>query len=111
MIKSILDNGKYDELQVKLLEEVIVRIRDTLIDKGVNDEMIYDITGDIAFSVCAVLDASAIMHLDGEEVLPFLAFSRSRDEKDTLLVNNVGSYLHEMVFGVLDDVYFDDEDE
>jgi len=74
------------------------------------DQALSDVTGSISFSVAAIIDGSRQMDLDGQLVLPFLAFATERNG-DEILAAEGGSWMHEYVFGVVDAVFADDEDE
>ncbi len=122
-MKTILDDEKFDCFQAKMVEHIIDSIKRTLISKGIDEEDAYDMTGEIAFNVCAVIDGSAVMDYEGEDIIPFLGFSQTNPEtkneiatketatkEEVILINSAGSYLHEMTFGVLDEVYDDEEE-
>lgn len=102
------DDDKYDKFQEHILENIVREIKDTLEEKGVDEDLIYDITGDLAFSICAIVDSSRVMEVEGEPVLPFLTFAKS-DKKEELIAMDGGSYMHEMAFGFTDEVFDEEE--
>lgn len=107
-MEAIVDEGKFDKFQEHVLAEIIKSTKNILEEKGVPENVIYDITGDLSFQICAIIDSSSVMEIDGEEVLPFLTFSKSRKERNTIIVNDGGSYMHEMVFGFVDEIFEED---
>jgi len=109
-MKITIDSERFDELQLRVLEELIASIRDGLREAGVtNNQALYEATGHIAFSVAAIFDGSRVMKLDGEQVFPVLTFARERNGSD-LVGAEGGSWMHEYVFGTVDEV-FDSSDE
>ena len=106
---AIIDNEKYDKFQEHVLAEIIKSTKDILVEKGVPEDLIYDISGDLSFQICAIIDSSTVMEVDGEEVLPFLTFSKSLNERSTIIANDGGSYMHEMVYGFVDEIFEVDE--
>ncbi len=105
-----IDADQYDALQLRVVEELITSIRDGLREAGVTDEQVlFESTGKIAFSVAAIFDGSREMELEGQAVIPVLSFATERNGSD-LIGAEGGSWMHEYVFGTLDDVFGDDED-
>ncbi|KIM08292.1 MAG: hypothetical protein KU38_09945 [Sulfurovum sp. FS08-3] len=107
----IVDSKKYDEYQEEILKCIIRSIRSTLENKEIDKDVIEDLTGSLAFGISAIIDSSAVMGTEDNPILPYLAFSKNIEEKDTLIVNKGGSYLHEMVFSCIDDVFEEEYDE
>lgn len=118
-MKISIDTERYDQLQLRLLEELVVSLRDGLREAGVDDaDTLYEATGNLAFAVASIMDGSRVMDLDGADVAPVLTFARERDGEDLVAPPSGGSWMHEYVFGVVDDVFEqgddgleDDEDE
>jgi len=109
-MKITIDSDRFDELQLRVLEELVTSIRDGLREAGVTDDQaLYKATGNIAFSVAAILDGSRVMELDGEQLVPVLTFAKERNVSD-LVGAEGGSWMHEYVFGAVDEV-FDSDDE
>lgn len=114
-MKISIDTERYDQLQLRLLEELVVSLRDGLREAGVDDaDTLYEATGNLAFAVASIMDGSRVMDLDGADVAPVLTFARERDGEDLVAPPSGGSWMHEYVFGVVDDVFEqgdDDEDD
>lgn len=117
-MKISIDTERYDQLQLRLLEELVVSLRDGLREAGVDDaDTLYEATGNLAFAVASIMDGSRVMDLDGADVAPVLTFARERDGEDLVAPPSGGSWMHEYVFGVVDDVFeqgddgLEDEDE
>lgn len=120
-MKISIDTERYDQLQLRLLEELVVSLRDGLREAGVDDaDTLYEATGNLAFAVASIMDGSRVMDLDGADVAPVLTFARERDGEDLVAPPSGGSWMHEYVFGVVDDVFeqggdldddLDDEDD
>jgi hypothetical protein len=109
-MKITLDRNRFDELQLALLEELIRAVRDGLREAGVtDDDTLFDATGNLAFAIAAIVDGSRVMQLDGEPVVPVLTFAGEPGSSE-LIGAEGGSWMHEYVFGSVEDV-FDDEDE
>jgi hypothetical protein len=63
--------------------------------------------GDIAFSVAAIIDGSRAMELEGQPLIPVLTFAED-PERTELVPRAGGSFVHEYVFGTVDDVFDED---
>jgi hypothetical protein len=110
-MKIELNPDRFDELQIYVLEQIVTSIRDGLREAGVtDDQVLYESTGKIAFSVAAIMDGSRVMTLDGQPVIPFLTFAKERNGAD-LVATEGGSSLHEYVFATVDEVFANDEEE
>jgi hypothetical protein len=108
-VKIELNSDRFDELQLRVLTELLTSIRDGLRAAGVADEdVLYEATGKIGFSVASIIDGSRVMEHDGSPVVPFLAFVNERNGTN-LTAAEGGSWMHEYVFGAVDDVFGDDE--
>jgi cation diffusion facilitator CzcD-associated flavoprotein CzcO len=105
LMNITLDFDRFDKLQMRVLEEVITSIRDGLREAGMTDDQILrEATGNIAFSVAAIFDGSRVMGLDGEQVFPILTFAKERNSPD-LIGTEAGSWMHEYVFGIVDEIF------
>lgn len=106
-----IDSDKFDALQIRLLEEIIRSVAAGLKSAGITEESaLSEATGSIVFSIGAIIDGSRVMELDGQPVVPFLAFANERGGND-LLAAEGGSWMHEYVFGAVDEILFGDADE
>ena len=71
-------------------------------DAKIGEEYLEGIVENIVFGVAAVIDGSTVMEFEEKEIHPHLTFKKSQGS-DTLIINDKGSYLHEMVMGYLDE--------
>ena len=111
-MKLIVDEERFDSLQAHLVAEIVASIRDGLLEAGIkDDQVLYEATGNIAFSVAAIVDGSRIMELDGREVVPVLTFSDERNGDNLISAETGGSWLHEYVFGTVDEVFAAEDEE
>ena len=109
-MKLLTDKDRFDELQMYLISEIISDIRRKLIQAGISGDQLYDLTGKMSFSIAAILDGSRVMSMDGNPVLPVLTFETSRNSGTLTCAEEGGSWMHEYVFGCVDEV-FESEDE
>ena len=92
----------FDEHQSILIGEIIERIKSSLEKAGVTGENLKSLTGDIAFKIATTLDNSSKTEFEGVVVNPYLTFQTNENE---LIHCGGNSYMHEYVFGVLDEVF------
>ena len=95
---------RFDELQPWFVGEIIEGIKRQLTNAGIQGDRLKELCGDIAFSVCTEIDGSAGFVVDGTDYSPYLAFS---DSEESMFWPGGNSYLHEYVFGVLDEIFED----
>jgi hypothetical protein len=100
------DDGKYDERQHALVVDIVLAIESVLSKTKLSSDEVRGLTGDIAFSICNVLDASHEMVVateDDEELplIPSVAFFLD-ESRTQLLVSQDGSFMHEYVFQEID---------
>ncbi|PZO38212.1 MAG: hypothetical protein DCF19_17240 [Pseudanabaena frigida] len=108
-MKIELNLDRFDELQLRVLEELIVSIREGLRAAGIVDEQVlYNSTANIAFSIAAIIDGSSIMELDNKPVIPYLAFAKEQNGNE-LVAAEGGSWMHEYVFSLVDEVFAKDD--
>lgn len=100
-----IDSDKFDEKQEELLAYLARRVKGLLEEKEVPEELIYDITGDMVFEIGAIFDSSAVMGTEENPVMPYIAFSKSEEERGSLIVSPEGSSLHEMAYGFVDQLF------
>ena len=98
----VVDGDKFDELQPWYVGEIIEAIKHNLEQAGIGGEKLKELCGDIAFSICAQIDSSAGFEVEGIEYASYLAFS---GDDDTMFYPGGNSFLHEYVFGVLDEIF------
>ena len=104
------DSDLYDTLHEGLLRGLFTSIKTSLEEAKfspeiqIPDEYLEGLVETITFNVAAVIDGSAVMEFEGKEVSPCMAFK----DNGSLIVNDDGSYLHEMVMGYLDEYDLDE---
>ncbi len=106
-METIQNRNEFDKRQSQVLREIILSIKKELQSAGVPAERLADVTGKIAFSVSAIIDSSRVMKLDGQQLFPFLAFAEDKT-RTKLLAEPGGSWMHEYVFGMVDDICEDE---
>lgn len=107
-MKIVINENCFDEMQMSMLQNIIKEIKATLEEGKIPEEQVEDLTGNIAFAVTCIIDSSTIMEHDGKPLRPSLGFSMDDDGKEVLISEN-GSWMHEYVFGVIDEVFEEDE--
>ena len=96
----------FDPLQTRVLTEIVTSIRDGLREVGLTDDQaLKEATGNIAFSIAAIIDGSRVMELDGQDVIPVLTFAKQRNGDELVAAQSGGSWMHEYVFGAVDEAF------
>jgi hypothetical protein len=103
-METIQNRNEFDKRQSQVLREIIHAIRKELKAVAVPEERLADVTGKIAFSVAAIIDSSRVMKVDGQMIFPFLAFAEDKT-RAKLIAEPGGSWMHEYVFGMVDDIF------
>ena len=89
---------KFEKLQVLFIEEIIERVRLKLLEGGVKDQQLEDLTASIAFSIASVIDDTSKIESNGIEVRPYLTF---REDDDEVIHCGENSEMHEYVMGIM----------
>ena len=107
---EVTQNEKdFDKRQVALVREIVRAIKNDLKTAALPEDELEDLTGDIAFSIAAILDGSRKMQIDGEPLIPVLTFAQ--DVKRKKLIGVVGgSWMHEYAASVTDGVFDESSD-
>jgi hypothetical protein len=105
---TIQNRKEFDKRQSQVLREIILSVKKELQSAGVPEERLADVTGKVAFSVAAIIDSSRIIKRDGQQIFPYLAFAEDKT-RTKLLAEPGGSWMHEYVFGMVDDICEDGE--
>lgn len=100
--KLTVDADRYDELQPWFVGQLIESTKRHLEEAGLSGEQLKDLCGSIVFSACTLIDNSAGFEVEGKDYSPHLAFEV---EEGSLIYPGGNSYLHEYVFGVLDELF------
>lgn len=107
------DNARYEILHEGLLRGLFASVNHSLKEAkehsnlSIPDEWMEGVVETIVFGIATTLDGSASNEHEGHEVIPHLTFKNAHGSKE-LLVNDSGSYLHEMVMGYLDELDLDE---
>jgi hypothetical protein len=104
-LKTRIDTGDFDNKQLILIDEIIQKVKWAIENAelpNVDAQEIKKLTGKICFGIASLIDNSATIKIDGKEIIPYLTFF---DGQDTLIHHGSTSFLHEYVYGVLDDVF------
>jgi hypothetical protein len=97
-----IDIEKYENLQEIFVAEIIQQIRLKLLQAGITGDELFNLTGEIAFSVTSTLDGNAMLERDGTEVNPYLVFS---GEEDQIIHCGENSFTHEFVASEMDKAF------
>ena len=102
------DNAIYEAMHEKVMREMLQAVYSELKNSEYIPEVeIEFLVEKIGFSIGVIIDGSAKMEVEGRKVLPYLAFSESQEKRKNLIVSDTGSYFHEMVYGITDDIDFE----
>ena len=102
MPSLVTDADRYDELQPWFVARLIADTKHHLEQAGLSGEELKSACASVVFSFCTLLDNSASFEADNEEYVPYLVFSK---DENTMFYPGGNSYLHEYVYGVLDEVF------
>jgi hypothetical protein len=73
-----------------------------LVESGITDEKLEEITAFMAFSIASIIDDTARIESDGIEVRPYLTFRANDDE---LIHCGENSYTYEFVEKILKELF------
>ena len=94
-----IDETSFQLNQKTVLLEILVTIRDALIELGIPEgPSLREATNDLAFSVACIFDGSRVLKNGNGRVFPTLAFAGAngwRPVYKQLLISSEGSYMHE----------------
>ena len=92
----------FEKFQDKIIWEIANSIKKQLEENGIDTEVAREITADATFEIATIIDGSLIMDADGKPVEPIITFRINEDE---LLWGNGGSWMHEVVYGWVYDLF------
>lgn len=95
------DGETFDQIQSIFIGGIIEAVKEHLAEAGISAEKERDLLEKISFSVATIIDGSRSVEFDGVEPNPILAF----EEDGKLIYAGGSSWLHEYVFGVIDELY------
>jgi len=101
-MKLIEDQKAFESLQNYFAQAIALTIKRELEGRKLNPEMIKDITSDLTFSICALIDGSSQFETDEGVLEPVLTFKKSDDE---LIFSGDSSYMHDTVYGWVYDLF------
>ena len=104
------DEVAYDQLHERLLRDMLLAIKDELDDAELDHDQVHELTANIALAVSSILDGTSPMNLEGRRIVPVLAFGEE-GHPDNLIVNGQGSYLHEIVDTLFEQMEEPEDDE
>jgi hypothetical protein len=96
------DHDAFEKLQDRIIREIANVIQDQLAANDIELDVAREITADATFEIAAIIDGSRIMELDGKTVEPILTFKAS---EDALLWDQGSSWMHEVVYGWVYDLF------
>jgi hypothetical protein len=104
------DDARFDHCQTHLIRQIVRALKKDLEEAGIPKERLADVTGDVAFSVAAIMDGSHMIQADGKPVIPVVSFAEDA-EGTRLIARHGGTFMHEYVYGVVDDPFDAEESE
>jgi len=105
-MKLILDENRFDDLQIELLDELANAVKDHLQEAKVPDDILNETMVDIVFSIATIIDGSRATSFEGHEIIPVLTFLIDEDDapnSGTLLHCGGPSSLHDHVMSMFDE--------
>lgn len=99
---KLIETGSFDRLQQALAEELIRTIKRELEKVEAPDDLVEELSGNIAFSVASLIDDVAGFEKDGEAVSPMLTFLIGDDELEFAGGN---SWMHEYIYRLLPRIF------
>ena len=98
-----VNDEEFDQRQLKLVELIADTVLEIAKEKVESNDDLSQLFDDITFSICSMIDASAVMEVDGKELLPFLTFAKD-DTREKLITAEGGSWMHEYAVGLGDEI-------
>ena len=102
-LKLNLNAEEYDEQQVIFIRAIIEDVKSRLEETGISGNQLKDLVGNISFGIATLIDNSASVEFEEKEIFPQLAFYL--EDNDELVHCGGNSYMHEYVFGLLDELF------
>jgi hypothetical protein len=97
-----LEISQFERLQSIFIAEIVEKIKIKLLEAGLEQEKLEDLTASIALSVAGTIDDLAGIEVAGLEVHPYLTF---RTDGDELIHCGEKSYTHELVYGAMNKLF------
>ena len=103
-MEIIRDEEQFGERQELFLRRLMRGIRRDLEGANVPADKLHELTADLSFTVASLLDGA-----DADRTpRPIVAFATD-ESRTRLLLPPAGSHLHELVYGIADDLFGDDD--
>jgi hypothetical protein len=99
---KLLKSDDFDIYQAALTREIVEAIKRELEQVDAPNELVKELTGNIAFAVTSLIDDLAGLEIDGKSHSPVLTFL---NESDVLEFANGNSWMHEHVFSQVEQVF------
>jgi len=98
----VYDHDTFEKMQDRIIKEIANVIKNRLEANNIGLEVAREITADATFEIAAIIDGSLIMELDGKTVEPILTF---KSNEDALVWDEGSSWMHEVVYGWVYDLF------
>jgi len=98
----VYDHDTFEKMQDRIIKEIANVIKNQLEANNIGLEVAREITADATFEIAAIIDGSLIMELDGKTVEPILTF---KSNEDALVWDEGSSWMHEVVYGWVYDLF------
>jgi hypothetical protein len=104
-----VDDDEFDSCERDFMREIVRYIKNDLEKLGLPSQKLREATGTIAFSFASLLDnCGGMQRGDESPLIPVLTFAEDMDHK-SLVARSGGTYMHEYIGGVVDQIFKDDE--
>ena len=100
------DFAQFDECQLGFVDSICKSIKVELENAGVDPELQMELTTQIAFSVCCIIDGSTQIERAGEPIRPCLTFAVN-EEYTELLSSGGATSCHEYAVGFSEDLFIE----
>lgn len=98
----VYDHDTFEKMQDRIIKEIANVIKNQFEANNIGLEVAREITADATFEIAAIIDGSLIMELDGKTVEPILTF---KSNEDALVWDEGSSWMHEVVYGWVYDLF------
>ena len=83
-MRLVEDERQFDHLMYFLTDVIVRTVKKDTEGLGLETEDAKNLVASVAFAVCAIVDGSRVMELDGKSVLPVLTFQIAEEELPAL---------------------------
>ena len=99
------DESLFNGMQSEFIDQMAYGIRNVLLSKGISKEKLYDITDDLVFDICTLIDGSAECGEPEDPFVPYLTFNQPDSNPETLIASKEGSSLHDNSISIVKKVF------